>query len=229
MVLTRVEAVLCCFFDLDGTLVDSRRPILRSLNKALRTFGLEPVSPDQLHEFVGPPLHEQIPAYLQRIKQPATLSEPLIASFRADYELACVEMAELYPGVRDTVVALAEGCALAIVTSKPVRFAEPILDAVGLRQYFRVVEGIDPDRAEAKPTTLRRAMDHMNSKAQCLESVMIGDRLHDMAAGRDLGIRTIGVTWGHGTESELIAAGADTIARTTEELLQRLGCTPEGL
>jgi len=220
-------SLLCCFFDLDGTLVDSRRPILHSLNHALETVDLDPISPEEIHEFVGPPLHEHLPLYLKRIHKPSSLSRPIISSFREDYELACVAMAELYPGVNDVVVALAAGSALAIVTSKPVRYAEPILDAVGLRQYFKVVEGVDPDHAEPKTATLQRALSRMVESAGCSESVMIGDRMHDIAAGRQLGIPTIGVLWGHGTESELIAAGADAIARSPEELLRRVGSATE--
>lgn len=214
--------MLCCYFDLDGTLVDSRAPILLSLNHALESVGIDPIQAEALDEFIGPPLHDQIPAFLERREQPQMLSQQIISAFRAEYEFQCVELAELYPGVDETVTALAGSSSLAIVTSKPLRFAVPILEAVRLYEYLDVVEGIDPTHAEPKTETLRRAMSRMGKLAPCSVSVMIGDRTHDVSAGRELGTRTVGVTWGHGTEEELVGSGADMLAHSPDELLHFL-------
>ena len=43
-------------------------------------------------------------------------------------------------------------------------------------------------------------------------TVMIGDRAYDMEAAVEAGIRRIGVTYGYGTEEELVQAGAETAA-----------------
>lgn len=214
--------MLCCYFDLDGTLVDSRAPILLSLNHALESVGIDPIPAEALDEFIGPPLHDQIPAFLERRERPQVLSQQIISAFRAEYEFQCVELARLYPGVEETVTALAGSSALAIVTSKPLRFAVPILEAVELREFFQVAEGTDPTRAEPKMETLRRAMKRMAEREACTKSVMIGDRIHDIAAGRELGIGTVGVTWGHGTEEELVGSGANLLVHSPDELLEVL-------
>lgn len=214
--------MLCCFFDLDGTLVDSRQPILISLNHALKSVGIDPIQLEELDEFIGPPLHEQVPIFLERQSQPQALSQRIISAFRAEYQYQCVDLARLYPGVEETVTALAGSTSLAIVTSKPLRFAVPILEAVGLREFFYVVEGIDPTRAESKTKTLQRAMERMAKTTTCAISVMIGDRTHDVSAGSALGMRTVGVTWGHGTEEELVGSGAEMLAHSPDELFHLL-------
>jgi phosphoglycolate phosphatase-like HAD superfamily hydrolase len=48
--------------------------------------------------------------------------------------------------------------------------------------------------------------------------VMVGDRSYDVNAAHDHGIRAIGVLRGIGSEQELRAAGADALARTTDDL-----------
>jgi phosphoglycolate phosphatase len=51
---------------------------------------------------------------------------------------------------------------------------------------------------------------------------MIGDREHDVLAARELGLGSIGVTWGFGSEAELSAASADVIVHEVSELSDAL-------
>ncbi|MPZ74505.1 MAG: HAD hydrolase-like protein, partial [Nitriliruptorales bacterium] len=105
---------------------------------------------------------------------------------------------------------------LAVVTTKPLVFAEPIVAAVGLSQYFTGVFGPTLDaRAETKTETLGRALAVCGSPGQ---NWMVGDRSHDMVAGKAHGARTVGVTWGIGDETELTTAGADHIVAAPQQL-----------
>lgn len=111
---------------------------------------------------------------------------------------------------------------MAIVTSQPPRFAIPIVEAVGLRRFFEHVEGVDPGKGEAKDVTLRRAKTRTGDTITCSRPVVIGDRAYDILAGVALGIGTIGVTWGNGTEEELVASGANLMAHTPEQFPHQL-------
>ena len=51
---------------------------------------------------------------------------------------------------------------------------------------------------------------------------MVGDREYDIRGAREVGLRSIGVTYGYGSREELLNAGADWIADSTGEVLSLL-------
>ncbi len=105
---------------------------------------------------------------------------------------------------------------MTVATSKARYLAVPILKSFGLARWFRGIVG--PAREalyEPKPQTLARAVVLAEAGKH---RVMIGDRLHDIVAGKANGCRTIGVTWGIGSRAELVGAGADIIIDQVGEL-----------
>jgi len=110
---------------------------------------------------------------------------------------------------------------LAVATSKPAALAEPLLEALGLREHFAVLAGPSLDaEAEGKTITLGRALAALHGGAS---PVMVGDRLYDVVAAHDHGLAAVGVLWGIGDEAELREAGADLIVRAPHELPAALG------
>ena len=212
--MTRLAGLL---FDLDGVIADSRHAITRSINHALAAHGL-PVRPEtELVGYIGPPLLHAFQHLLARLGADPTLAEPCVAAYRERYETACLVETLPYPGVGRVVERLAERMPLAVATSKPVAFAEPILVELGLRGSFRAVVGptLDP-RSEPKARTVARALAELG----CPGPVgIVGDREHDVAAGRANAIVTIGVTWGFGSRRELVESGADHVVDHPDELL----------
>jgi phosphoglycolate phosphatase len=200
-----------CLFDLDGTLLDSREPILTAMNRALATLGLEPVTGEQLWPHIGPPLRVLLEALLIERGDDPVQVEPLVQVYRAEYRSLSIELARTYPGIPDLLDALAGGARLGVVTSKPQIFALPILETLGLAARMEVIEGADPTDSEPKPVTLARALDRLGMDSGFERVAMIGDRRHDIEAGRGFGLRTVGVTWGFGSREELLEAGADAI------------------
>src|SRR5208337_212352 len=99
-----------------------------------------------------------------------------------------------------------------VATSKPHALAEPLLEALQLRDFFDAVVGPELDSEnESKAATVARAMRELPPNAQ---PVMVGDRKYDIAAAHEHGIRAVGVLWGIGSEDELTTAGADALAHT---------------
>jgi phosphoglycolate phosphatase len=96
------------------------------------------------------------------------------------------------------------------------RVATPILEHLGLLDAFAFVEGPSFDVAghETKSVTLGRALERL------AVDVMVGDRHHDIDAGRTHGLRTVGVLWGIGDADEL--SGADVLVATPDELVEVL-------
>lgn len=215
-------------FDLDGTLLDSSRPVLAAWTEALRGMGLDPLPSDQLRRVIGPPMQLVAPELLAERGRhaPADVDE-VVARFRAAItELEVVE-ALAYTGVEDVLRRLsAAGRRLAVVTSKPVQAALRVVPALGFDDVFVAVHGPDQDRPEAKVHTMAAALERLGG-IDPADTVLVGDRYHDVEAGLAHGIATIGVTWGgFGDRAELEAAGAAAIADTVDELAVLLGLDP---
>lgn len=205
-------------FDLDGVLVDSRVAIARSMNHALATLGLESWPEETLYGLIGPPLHDAFSEVLSAQAADPALTDACVARYRERYRTACVEETRPVEGIAEALAALAAaGRALAVATSKPVEFARPILETLGLAGSFRAVVGPALEaRSEPKTATVGRALAALGARGPC---AMVGDRLHDVVAGRAHGLATVGVTWGIGSAAELREAGADHLVDRPAELV----------
>jgi phosphoglycolate phosphatase len=211
------------FFDLDGVLVDSRRGITDCMNRVLSERSLATYDPGDLERVIGPPSQESFATLLAERGGDLAWVPQCVARYRELYATAAIDGGtELQPGIVALLDALSQRFVLAVATSKPLSFAEPILASLGIRDAFRSVTGPTPETdGETKSETLRRAIDSTGD-VNVRQSWMIGDRYHDVRAAIDNGVAPIGVTWGFGSERELCDAGATKIAHDTRELLDFL-------
>ena len=207
-----------CLFDLDGTLVDSTKPVLAALNGALDDLGLDRVTVDDLNFIIGPPLRATFVTLVADRGGDEAMADRLLDAYRTAYRTTSTELAASYPGVPELLEGLRGSVRLGVVTSKPAAYAVPILDALGFSEMMEVMEGPDLSETEAKPATLARALDRLGAVPGAGPIYMIGDRYHDIEAGQSAGVRTIGVTWGFGSRDELATAGADFVADAPEEI-----------
>jgi phosphoglycolate phosphatase len=104
---------------------------------------------------------------------------------------------------------------LAVATSKPLRFAEPLLDALGLRSFFELCAGPELDAsAEEKAVTIAGALERLD----CPRALMVGDRALDIVGAHRCSIPAVAVTWGAGSVEELRGARPDAIVDAPDEL-----------
>ena len=219
-------------FDLDGVLADSRVAITSCMNHALAACGREPVPPAELYPLIGPSLSFGFSSLLG-VDPDDPLVASCIATYRAVYGEVSLRDTPTYPGVPEAVAAIAAGDVgrdeggggdggapaknrrLAVATSKPRAFAEPLIAALGLREHFEAVFAPELDlHVESKTTTVGRALEALNATT----GTMVGDRHVDMEAARAHGLRAVGVNWGFGTPEELLSAGADVLVDTPADL-----------
>ncbi len=162
----------------------------------------------KLHQYLGPPLHRTFRALMDE----ESLVQPCVDSYRARYRELAASETTVFPGIREILDELSAHLPLVLATSKSRALAEPLLDALNLREFFAAVIGPELNSEnEHKAVTIGRAMQAPPPDAR---PVMVGDRKHDVAAAHEHDIRAIGVLWGIGSELELLAAGADAIAHT---------------
>jgi phosphoglycolate phosphatase len=216
-----MEAV---FFDFDGVIVDSRKAVGTCVDAVLFERGLEPVSSETLDELIGPPLSEGFATLLASRGADPALAGRCVRAFRQRYAHVSLEQTTLQPGMRDLLRAVAERVPVALATSKLLSLAEPLLELLGIRNLFAAIAAPTAERdGESKTATLRHAVALLNGKQKRpldpARAVMVGDRRHDVIAGKALGMRTVGVTWGCGSPDELRTSGADWIAFTPAQLV----------
>jgi phosphoglycolate phosphatase len=208
-------------FDLDGCIVDSIGAILPSVRVALVDDGLDDLDDDQLRGLIGPPLELGFADLLQRHGRDPEHAAAVTAAYRVDYRQHMLERTTLFPGMADAIARIAELHLVCVVTSKPAPFARPILEHLGITPSLAFVEGPALDAAdEVKTVTLGRALERLGPAAA--GATMVGDRHHDVDAGKAHGLRTVGVLWGIGDAAELQAAGADALVATPDELVELL-------
>jgi phosphoglycolate phosphatase len=209
-----VGADAAVLFDLDGVLVDSRVAISSCIAHALEAQGLPRPRRESLERFIGPQLTLAF-AELTGHPEDSVLVRACLASYRARYREASLRETSVFPGVHLALEALTEEYRLAVATSKPFVFAEPLLAALALRESFEHVAAPDLDaHRETKEETIRGALSALSAS----RAVMVGDRSFDIAGAHACGIPAIGVSWGIGSAEELGVAGAEVVVDHPHEL-----------
>jgi len=206
-----------CLFDLDGTIVDSQQGIVNSILHTVATFGLEMPSMERLKKFIGPPIRVSFEKVFNMSPKDANSA---VSKYREYYAEKGVFENILYPGIEDTLKILKErGKTIALATLKPTVFAVKILEEFGISQYFTYALGseLNGDR-NTKGEVISDVLDALGDISK-EKTVMIGDREYDILGAREMGLSSIGVTYGFGSRRELEYAGADMIVDSVPELL----------
>ncbi len=124
----------------------------------------------------------------------------------------------VYDGVPEALAALrAQGHRLIVATSKPHRYARPIVEHFGLGAHFHAVHGPELDGTNDHKADLIAHIvreDGIDAKT----ALMIGDRHFDVTAATRNGLSAIGVTWGYGSAAELTEAGAAALCQSPASL-----------
>lgn len=204
-------------FDLDGTITDSGPGIMNAIRYAVKKRGLPDVPEEVLRSFIGPPLKEQFRSVFGLSDDEGTI---MVATYREYYGEKGIFENRVYDGVPEVLQKLQEaGVRILMATSKPEKYAKQIAEHFGFDKYFDFIGGACMDgRRTDKHDVIEYVID---SCKVCRENtVMIGDRRHDMIGASKAGIRSIGVLYGYGSREELEKAGADMIAVTPDDILK---------
>ena len=186
--------------DLDGTLVDSIADLHAAVVRMQTELNQAPASLDSVRCWVGNGIerlvHRALTQSMHTDASPHLFSRAITLFYQAYAELNGTR-SSLYPGVLQGLELLtAQRVPLVCVTNKAGCFSRPLLEALGIANYFRHhIAGDDVAEKKPHPAALLHAMQLCNACAS--QSVMIGDSLHDIRAARAAGFAMIGVSYGY--------------------------------
>ena len=207
------------FFDLDGTLTDSRPGIIHSVQYALRHFGME-MPEAALLPFIGPPL---LYSFQQFCGMDARQVAEAVTRYREYFKDRGIYENSLYPGVTELLRALrAAHRRVALATSKPEVFAHRIVAYFGMEDCFDCVcgAGLDGPR-QSKADVLAYACATLEAR-DMRRCVLVGDRIYDVQGAEALGMDCIGVLYGYGAPGEFCSPAVVRQCSSVRELRQTL-------
>ncbi len=208
-------------FDLDGTLIDSRRDITTAINRMRADLGLPPLALEQVITLVG----EGARLLVERVLGPGFPPDEIdraLERYLGVYWDVCLEATRPYPGVDVMLADLAARYPLALLSNKGEALSRRILDGLGLTAHFREILGGDslPTR-KPDPAGLHLLAGRLGVPVEHL--LLVGDTWVDAETARNAGCAFALVEWGFPRPPKLDEVQADLKVARAEELVAALG------
>ena len=204
----RIQLVV---FDLDGTLIDSRRDLADAVNALIAELGGEPLGVDRVTAMVG----EGAAVLVRRALTAAGLdpaSPGALDRFLAHYDERLTVHTRPYDGTVDALAALqSAGLALAVLTNKPARPSREILQRLGLAPFFSEVVGGDT-AAGRKPDPSGLLGIAERARVAPPATLMVGDSPIDTETARRAGALFCLARYGFGAPPGGLTPGPGEIA-----------------
>ena len=208
------------FFDLDGTLTDSKEGIVNCVRYAIEQLG-DPVPPEEtLLRFIGPPLQESFSVFCgygpEKIEKAAGFYRERYKPIGQFENRAAPGAAEMLSRLKD------QGRCLALASSKTESACVGILEYFGIKSLFDLIGGATEDgRISQKAEVLQMVMERL-ALPDAADYLLIGDTRFDALGAKAVGMDCLGVTYGFGTHTELDQAGVVGICGSLPEAEQFL-------
>ena len=214
-------------FDLDGTLIDSRKDLVTSVNATLRAFGLPEQDEDRIASYIGDGAAALVQRALAADGADAALAPAALEHFLAYYREHKLDHTRVYSGVMEQLQLLAAlgHMQMAVLTNKPVRPSEEICAALGLAPFFFATYGGNSFATKKpEPEGLLRLIAEAGVRPE--DTVMIGDTDVDVRTARAAGTWSVGCRYGlspHTIADMEAQALVDAVVDAPGEWAQALG------
>lgn len=205
-------------FDCDGTLVDGQASICDAMESAFAETGLPSPDRNTVRRAVGLSLVQAARRLVPEADDTTCLAitDAYKRAFRRAREEGKLSQ-PLYEGIPELLGELrTSGWQLGVATGMSIRGLTHCLASHGLDGHFVTLQTADHHPSKPHPAMLEAAL--FDAAVQPTEAVMIGDTTFDMEMARASGVRAVGVEWGYHAPEELLAAGADYVAATPQQL-----------
>lgn len=205
-------------FDFDGTLGDTRRNIVRTMQMTIAELHLPNRSEEECAATIGLPLvgcFETMFPDLQK-ERVQTCADSYRRIFAENLQTL---KPQLFPGIKETLTKLSgEGYTLTIASSRSHASLVELTSDMGIADCISYLIGADDvEKAKPAPEPVLNTLEAMRFEAS--QALVVGDMAVDILMGANAGAKTCGVTWGNGSREELEQAGANYIIDSIEELI----------
>ena len=204
-------------FDFDGTLGDTRRNIVTTMQMTIDELHLPSRTEAECVSTIGLPLAGCFKALYPEIQE--EVAQQCATVYRRLFSENLHKIIPLsFPHVKATLAQLQQmGCVLTIASSRSNASLKELTHDMGIDGYFSLFIGAD-DVTEAKPAPEPVNIILATTHNEASQAIVVGDMAVDILMGVHAGTQTCGVTWGNGSREELERAGADFIINDMKEL-----------
>src|SRR5579872_3994316 len=187
-------------FDLDGTLIDSKIDLVHSVNAARAHMDLAPISADLVGTYVG----SGAPVLMRRALGPEASEADVqraLRYFLDYYREHMLDNTYVYSGVREALDRLHDaGMQMAVLTNKPVRFSQALVQGLGLgSHFFRIYGGNSFEQKKPDPVGILTLLEESGAAKE--RTIMVGDSNVDVRTARNAQVMACGVTYGFQPET----------------------------
>ncbi len=206
-------------FDLDGTLINSVYDLAHAANTIFRKYGFPEHKVEDFNQFVGSGIYKMLQRALPSEVRETELVEQIKDDFLEYYQKNICVYTRPYKGILELLAALkSKGILLAVASNKFQKGTETLVHNLFGDDTFSVVLGqrenvpIKPD-----PAIVHEILEATN--VNTANVLYVGDSDVDMFTAKNAGVRSIGVTWGLRSKTELETSGATYIVDKATEIL----------
>ena len=215
-------------FDLDGTLIDSKRDLADSANEMLQSYGAAPLAENDVAGMVGDGAGQLVARALDAAALKENVSEAL-DRFLTIYSSRLFNNTRPYAGLPQAVASASSQAFLAVLTNKPEALTHQLLAGFGMSPYFSAVIGGDSGfPRKPDPAGLRHLIQLAGANPET--TLMVGDSMMDVETARGAGTAVCIVQYGFGhlrrpilrNGTELIAQGPENVGRLIDSFVSGL-------
>jgi len=188
-------------FDMDGTLIDSKKDITITVNYIRDThYNLAPLS----EEFIVQAINMEVRNLPKLFYNTDIYHEQDRELFEEHYAYQCTKNPYLYEGIKDMLEKLVDSnIKISVATNAPTMFAVSMLKYLGIHDLFGMIIGADKVQiSKPNPEMLKKILNFYNFDKSKDEAWMVGDNSKDMLSAKNAGIESAFATWGFSQNSQ---------------------------
>ncbi|NPA66279.1 MAG: HAD-IA family hydrolase [Epsilonproteobacteria bacterium] len=181
-------------FDMDGTLIDSKKDITISVNYVrMKNHDLPPLS----EEYVVKAINKKHRNLAKLFYETEIYEEKDRELFEQHYKEQCIQNPYLYDGIKEVLESLhVNGVLMGVATNAPTPFAKEMLTHLGIEHYFVKIVGADKVKQPKPDPQMIHIILEACSFEQGDKAWMVGDNPKDIEVAHNAGIEAIYATWG---------------------------------
>lgn len=203
-------------FDLDGTLTNPERGLMASFKYAHQKMGIAYESENALRRFIGPSLYDE---WQRCYGISAEKASEMLLVFREFFSVYGWWDNEVYKGIPELLCDLKNaGYRLVVATSKPEHFAKKIIRKFDIEKYFEFIGGASSDKTRDKKHEVLEYVLESIGWPDRKRVIIVGDRKYDAEGAAAVGIDSLGVAWGFGSDAELKKSGFTAVAAGVDDV-----------